>query len=134
MYAPRRDSMQQADLLPPDWIWWTIWGRDLRPKNHSKETSDGGRQSKGVQLFEVLDARKVFGQIVFMKDMLRCVTRFLVASRRTNERRSYCIIVPVYRIITTNYCTIYCGIVCDDDDRTLVDTNGRYINATSYHM
>jgi sn1-specific diacylglycerol lipase len=74
-------NMQQADLFPPGRIWWAIRDGDLHPKNRSKEALDGGRQSQEkVRLFEVLDARKVFGQIVFAKDMLRYVSRLCVSS------------------------------------------------------
>jgi sn1-specific diacylglycerol lipase len=77
---------QQADLFPPGPTWWAIRDVDLHPKNRSKEALKCGRKIlEKVRLFEVLDAQKMFGQTVFAKDMLRCVHRFWMASRRTNE-------------------------------------------------
>ncbi|EIN10153.1 alpha/beta-hydrolase [Punctularia strigosozonata HHB-11173 SS5] len=64
-------NMQHADLFPPGRTWWAIRDGDLHPSNRSTSPAGTGQHAgEKVRLFEVLDARKVFGQIVFAKDML----------------------------------------------------------------
>ena len=65
--------MQFADLFPPGYVLWAVRDSDLHP-SHRKYSGAGSGESEGkVRLFEVLDVEKTFGQIVFARDMLRCV-------------------------------------------------------------
>jgi hypothetical protein len=67
--------MQMAHLYPPGRVWWALRNEDLDPFHQTSiADGDGGSKSGGlVRLFEVLDVEKVFGQIVFAGNMLRCV-------------------------------------------------------------
>ena len=72
--------MTMANMYPPGRILWAVRDEDLEnavppggdakysaayaPPNHIKDR---------LRLFEVLDAEKVFSQIVFARDMLRYV-------------------------------------------------------------
>ena len=59
--------MHMADLFPPGYVLWGVRNGDLLPEHQL----DGPQEAGRVRLFEVLDVEKVFGQIVFAKDMLR---------------------------------------------------------------
>lgn len=65
-------NMQMADLYPPGRVFWARRDGDLP---HSQRVSSVGSEKEAakVRLFEVLDTEKVFSQIVFSKNMLRCV-------------------------------------------------------------
>ena len=82
--------MVMADLFPPGRVLWAIRDSDLssshrlnpqspspKPETQaSKKTGDAnanGNADTGskVRLFEVLDVEKMFGQIIFARDMLR---------------------------------------------------------------
>lgn len=58
--------MHMSDLFPPGRVLWAIRDGDLHP-SHRTSLSDENR----VRLFEVLDVEKMFGQIIFARDMLR---------------------------------------------------------------
>jgi sn1-specific diacylglycerol lipase len=45
---------------------------DLHPSHRKESNGSTGGKDK-LRLFEVLDVKNVFAQIVFAKDMLRCV-------------------------------------------------------------
>lgn len=69
-------NMQMANLFPPGRVFWAMRDGDLHPSHRkdvslvpeSKETTGTGKDK--LRLFEVLNAEKVFGQIVFARDML----------------------------------------------------------------
>lgn len=77
-------NMVMADLFPPGRVLWAVREGDLcpshrlnrKPSDSSNETgevpSDDAAEGK-VRLFEVLDVEKMFGQMIFARDMLRCV-------------------------------------------------------------
>lgn len=60
--------MQMDRLYPPGRVWWAI--RD-DSDTQVPTLSAGGNISDNVRLYEVLDVEKVFGQVVFARDMLR---------------------------------------------------------------
>ena len=67
--------MVMADLFPPGRVLWAIRDGDLEPC-HRLSANTGTPESAShsenkVRLFDVLDVEKVFGQIVFARDMLR---------------------------------------------------------------
>lgn len=78
-------NMVMADLFPPGRVLWAIRDAELcpshqlnpRPQSRSgKESGDkneNGEADSGskVRLFEVLDVEKMFGQMIFARDMLR---------------------------------------------------------------
>ncbi|THH05489.1 hypothetical protein EW145_g4766 [Phellinidium pouzarii] len=76
-------NMIMADLFPPGRVLWAIRDGDLHPShrlsrsNSSTGTTAGVPEDK-VRLFEVLDVERMFGQIVFARDMLRRVLLFRV--------------------------------------------------------
>ena len=68
-------NMVMADLFPPGRVLWAIRDGDLHP---SRRLSSGPRSSESgshsedkVRLFDVLDVERMFGQIIFARDMLR---------------------------------------------------------------
>ncbi len=61
--------MHMADLYPAGRVFWGVRNGDLSPKHRL----DGVAEGK-VRLFEVHDVEKMFGQIIFARDMLRCVS------------------------------------------------------------
>ncbi|KII96064.1 hypothetical protein PLICRDRAFT_48988 [Plicaturopsis crispa FD-325 SS-3] len=63
-------SMSMRDLFPPGRVLWARRDSDFHPahRQHLLDTTSGGKDK--LRLFEVLDVEKVFGQIVFAKDML----------------------------------------------------------------
>jgi hypothetical protein len=63
--------MQMADLFPPGRVLWAVRDCDLHPSHQFQETNT--HPDKTLRLFEVLDVEKVFSQIVFSRNMLRCV-------------------------------------------------------------
>ena len=62
--------MQMDRLYPPGKVWWAVRADS---DTHSKATSSGEHHNTidHVRLYEVLDVEKVFGQVIFAKDMLR---------------------------------------------------------------
>jgi sn1-specific diacylglycerol lipase len=64
--------MQMSNMFPPGRILWALRDSDLH-HSHRKESEVSAKWKDKLRLFEVLDAEKVFSQIVFAKDMLRCV-------------------------------------------------------------
>ncbi|XP_006459806.1 hypothetical protein AGABI2DRAFT_202200 [Agaricus bisporus var. bisporus H97] len=65
-------NMQYQDLLPPGRVLWAMRDSDLHPshqKKEPKENNEKGQKDK-LRLFEVLDVEKIFGQIVFARNML----------------------------------------------------------------
>ncbi|KAJ7590581.1 hypothetical protein C8J56DRAFT_824267 [Mycena floridula] len=65
-------NMQSASMFPPGRVLWAMRDSDLHPSHRSKHASDSTDPSSSdkLRLFEVLDVEKVFGQIVFARDML----------------------------------------------------------------
>ena len=68
--------MHMADLYPPGRVLWAIRDGDLHP-SHQLNASRMNTKAEKVRLFDVEDVEQAFGQIVFAKDMLRCVTLYL---------------------------------------------------------
>jgi len=58
-------NMHMADLYPAGRVFWGVRNGDLSPKHRL----DGVAEGK-VRLFEVHDVEKMFGQIIFARDML----------------------------------------------------------------
>ena len=78
--------MVMADLFPPGRVLWAIRDGDLDPSHRlfsgspawARQSSLGatsshhpGSPEDKVRLFDVLDVEKMFGQIIFARDMLR---------------------------------------------------------------
>jgi sn1-specific diacylglycerol lipase len=61
--------MTQHDLYPPGRVLWALRDGQLHP---SQRIYTSKEQDK-LRLFEVSEVDQVFSQIVFAKDMLRCV-------------------------------------------------------------
>jgi len=61
-------NMQMDRLYPPGRVWWAM--RDNPDLTQEDPTSTSYNVSDSVRLYEVLDVEKVFGQVVFAKDML----------------------------------------------------------------
>lgn len=61
-------NMHMAHLYPPGRVLWAIRNGDLDPA-HRLASSNADLHK--LRLFEVKDVEKVFGQIVFARDMLR---------------------------------------------------------------
>jgi sn1-specific diacylglycerol lipase len=84
-------NMHMTDLFPPGRILWAMRDSDLHPshrlstakthdskgstENEIRSATDEDIKDK-LRLFEVLDVEKVFSQIVFARDMLRCIGHF----------------------------------------------------------
>lgn len=66
--------MQMDRLYPPGKVWWAV-GEDSAHSAHSRTASTSGNSDimENVSLYEVLDVEKVFGQVVYARDMLRHV-------------------------------------------------------------
>jgi sn1-specific diacylglycerol lipase len=64
-------NMHMADMYPPGRVLWAMRDSDLHPSHRLPIERSHGIQK--LRLFEVLDTEKVFSQIVFARDMLRCV-------------------------------------------------------------
>ncbi|KAL5530744.1 hypothetical protein ACEPAF_7002 [Sanghuangporus sanghuang] len=67
-------NMVMADLFPPGRVLWAIRDGDLDP-SHRLSANTGTSESASdaenkVRLFDVLDVEKMFGQIIFARDML----------------------------------------------------------------
>jgi len=64
--------MQMDRLYPPGRVWWAVRDNSDAPTNpQAPSTSASCNIPDDVRLYEVLDVEKVFGQVVFAKDMLR---------------------------------------------------------------
>lgn len=65
--------MQMSNMFPPGRVLWAMRDSDLHETHrlHAVETLISGTDK--LRLFEVLDVESVFSQIVFARDMLRCV-------------------------------------------------------------
>ncbi|KAI5119748.1 hypothetical protein M0805_004080 [Coniferiporia weirii] len=68
-------NMVMADLFPAGRVLWAIRDGDLHPSHRLSPGTSSGEPSSSVpadkvRLFEVLDVEKMFGQIVFARDML----------------------------------------------------------------
>ncbi|CAK5276119.1 unnamed protein product [Mycena citricolor] len=57
-------NMTMSNMVPPGRVLWAMRDNDFSPKHRQTGKADK------LRLFEVLDVEKVFGQIVFAKDML----------------------------------------------------------------
>ena len=65
--------MVMADLFPPGRVLWAIRDGDLIPSQRLSPDSGAAADKNKVRMFEVEDVEKVFGQIIFARDMLRSV-------------------------------------------------------------
>lgn len=74
--------MQQTHMFPPGRVLWAMRDADLHPAHRVHHVSSYGGYdtpaaekdaSEKLRVFEVLDAEKVFSQMVFARDMLTCV-------------------------------------------------------------
>jgi len=67
--------MQMDRLYPPGKVWWAIRGNSDNPTcPEPTSASTSCNIPENVRLYEVLDVEKVFGQVVFARDMLRYVS------------------------------------------------------------
>jgi sn1-specific diacylglycerol lipase len=65
-------NMQMDRLYPPGTVWWAVRGGSDTPDHTSPPSRDGSYNiTDSFTLYEVLDVEKVFGQVVFARDMLR---------------------------------------------------------------
>ena len=62
--------MQMADLFPPGRVLWALRDGDLHPAHRLGAGSGRASPKEKVRLFEVVDVKQVFGQIIFARDML----------------------------------------------------------------
>jgi len=66
--------MQMDRLYPPGNVWWVINDDyDTPPRHQVPSPSANSDIPDKIRLYEVLDVEKVFGQIIFSRDMLRYV-------------------------------------------------------------
>ena len=65
-------NMHMDRLYPPGKVWWAV-RVDSDAPTQSEATPSGEHciVTDNVRLYEVLDTEKVFGQVVFARDMLR---------------------------------------------------------------
>ncbi|KAI0922103.1 hypothetical protein AcW2_006890 [Taiwanofungus camphoratus] len=66
-------NMHMVQLFPPGRVFWALRDDDLHIAHRVHNEGGGGVHDLGgekVRLFEVLDVERVFGQIVFARDML----------------------------------------------------------------
>jgi len=59
-------NMHMADLFPPGHVFWAVRNGEL---HHTHQLKSPAAQNK-LRLFEVTDVEKMFGQMIFAKDML----------------------------------------------------------------
>ena len=72
--------MPMHSLYPPGRVLWAVRDSDVsyaapppaERRYSPMESLRAQREGDGVRLFEVLDVEKVFTQIVFARDMIRC--------------------------------------------------------------
>lgn len=65
--------MHMVQLFPPGRVFWALRDDDLHIAHRVHNEGGGDVHDLGgekVRLFEVLDVERVFGQIVFARDML----------------------------------------------------------------
>ncbi|KAJ6612161.1 hypothetical protein B0H10DRAFT_1808160 [Mycena sp. CBHHK59/15] len=65
-------NMHMANMVPPGRVFWAMRENDFHP-SHRHNTGNSDSAPDKLRLFEVLDAEKVFSQVVFARDMLRQV-------------------------------------------------------------
>ncbi|RPD62136.1 alpha/beta-hydrolase [Lentinus tigrinus ALCF2SS1-7] len=63
-------NMQMADLFPPGRVLWALRDGDLHRLHRLGAGSGRTSPKEKVRLFEVVDVKQVFGQIIFARDML----------------------------------------------------------------
>ncbi|KAJ7229092.1 hypothetical protein GGX14DRAFT_416658, partial [Mycena pura] len=61
-------NMHMANMVPPGRVLWAMRDNDFNLSHRQTASSDSAPDK--IRLFEVLDAEKVFSQIVFARDML----------------------------------------------------------------
>ncbi|KAJ7667515.1 hypothetical protein DFH06DRAFT_1085057 [Mycena polygramma] len=61
-------NMHMANMVPPGRVLWAVRDNDLFPAHRQTSNSDSAPDK--LRLFDVLDAEKVFSQVVFARDML----------------------------------------------------------------
>jgi hypothetical protein len=64
-------------MYPPGRILWAMRDSDLHPVHRTTSTESSNSSSDKLRLFDVLDVEKVFGQVVFARDMLGSVISFI---------------------------------------------------------
>jgi sn1-specific diacylglycerol lipase len=75
-------NMQMDRLYPPGKVWWAV-RVDSDAPSHPEATALGENYNAvgNVRLYEVLDVEKVFGQVVFARDMLRYASTYAARGR-----------------------------------------------------
>jgi sn1-specific diacylglycerol lipase len=65
-------NMQSTILFPPGHVLWAMRDEDLHISHQRYRNSHslGSSSGKRLRVFEVIDAEKVFSQIVFARNML----------------------------------------------------------------
>ncbi|KAI0643609.1 alpha/beta-hydrolase [Trametes meyenii] len=63
-------NMQMADLFPPGRVFWALRDGDFHRAHRLGAGSGRSSPKDKVRLFEVMDVKQVFGQIIFARDML----------------------------------------------------------------
>jgi len=64
-------NMQMDRLYPPGRVWWAIRDDpDTAAHTQGSSASTSYDIPDNIRLYEVLDVEKVFGQVVFARDML----------------------------------------------------------------
>ncbi|KAI0829253.1 alpha/beta-hydrolase [Trametes gibbosa] len=63
-------NMQMADLFPPGRVFWAVRDGDLNRAHRLGAGSGQPSPKDKVRLFEIMDVKQVFGQIIFARDML----------------------------------------------------------------
>jgi len=63
-------NMQSTILFPPGRVLWAMRDGDLHTSHQRYRNSPGPTSGKRLRVFEVIEAEKVFSQIVFARNML----------------------------------------------------------------
>lgn len=100
--------MQSSNMYPPGKVVWAMRDSDLHPMHrstpasHASDTPPSGHGPDKLRLFEVLDVEKVFGQVVFARDMLGYATAL---SGGNSFQLTLLCIAPICLTNTTAFCT-----------------------------
>ena len=104
--------MVMADLFPPGRVLWAIRDGDLHPSHRlsaGSGTSDSHAESK-VRLFEVNDVEKMFGQIIFARDMLRWDALPFTVLSSSNHPFLWDYVARTFLINMIGFCTSCCSL------------------------
>lgn len=66
--------MHMADLYPAGNVFWAVHENDIDPAALPSSAVNSTIAASKLRLFQVERVEKVFDQVVFSRDMLRCVT------------------------------------------------------------